>query len=93
MQPRFVVLGDLKMWLSHASSMAQSAFQFQMAKIQTAPLSIISLVAFPWSVTATITAFLLVNPQTHLCAHRFLLCLRKTGMICKSHGGQYCSVI
>ena len=38
MQPRFVVLGDFKMWLFHAFSMAQSAFQFQMAKIQTAPL-------------------------------------------------------
>jgi hypothetical protein len=57
-QPGFVVLGDLKMWLFHASSMAQSAFQFQMAKIQTAPLPIVSLVASHWSVTATITAFL-----------------------------------
>jgi hypothetical protein len=27
-QPRFIVLGDLKMWLFHASSMAQSAFRF-----------------------------------------------------------------
>jgi hypothetical protein len=35
-QPRFVILGDLKMWLFHASSMAQLTFQFQMAKIQTA---------------------------------------------------------
>ena len=39
-QPRFVVLGDLKMWLFHASSMAQSAFQFQTAKIQPVPLSL-----------------------------------------------------
>jgi hypothetical protein len=37
-QPGFVVLGDLKMWLFHASSMAQSGFQFQIAKIRTAPL-------------------------------------------------------
>jgi hypothetical protein len=36
-QPRFVVLGDLKVWPFHASSMAQCAFRFQMAKIQTAP--------------------------------------------------------
>ena len=41
-QPRFVVLGDLKMWPFHASSMAQSAFRFQMAKIQTAPYRIAS---------------------------------------------------
>src|SRR4249920_3474468 len=39
-QPRFVVLVDLKMWLFHASSMAQSTFQFQMAKIQTAPCAL-----------------------------------------------------
>jgi hypothetical protein len=39
-QPRFVVLGDLKVWPFHASSMAQSAFRFQMAKIQTAPFRI-----------------------------------------------------
>jgi len=37
-QPGFVVLGDLKMWLFHASSMAQSDFHFQIAKIRTAPL-------------------------------------------------------
>ncbi len=37
-QPGFVVLGNLKMWLFHASSMAQSGFQFQIAKIRTAPL-------------------------------------------------------
>jgi hypothetical protein len=37
-QPGFVVLGDLKMWLFHASSMAQSGFRFQIAKIQTAPV-------------------------------------------------------
>jgi hypothetical protein len=37
-QPGFVVLSDLKMWLFHASSMAQSGFQFQIAKIQTAPV-------------------------------------------------------
>jgi hypothetical protein len=37
-QSRFVVLGDLKMWLFHTSSMAQSVFWFQMAKIQTATL-------------------------------------------------------
>ena len=36
-QPRFVVLGDLKVWPFHASSMAQSALRFRTAKIQTAP--------------------------------------------------------
>jgi hypothetical protein len=39
-QPRFLVLGDLKMWLFHACSMAQSAFWIQMAKIKTAPYRI-----------------------------------------------------
>jgi hypothetical protein len=40
-QPRFVVLSELKVWRLHAFSMAQSAFQFQMAKIQTAPFRLI----------------------------------------------------
>jgi hypothetical protein len=37
-QRGFVVLGDLKMWFFHASSMAQSVFQFQIAKIRTVVL-------------------------------------------------------
>lgn len=37
-QPGFVALGDHKVWFFHASSMAQSVFQFQIAKIRTAVL-------------------------------------------------------
>jgi hypothetical protein len=74
-QPRFVVLGDLKMWLFHASSMAQSASQFQMAKIQTAPTTYYQSCCFPLVRNSHDHSFPMVNPQTHFCAHRFLLSL------------------
>ena len=72
MQPRFVVLGDLKMWLFHASSMAQSAFQFQRAKIQTVPLTCYQSHCLPLVRDSHDHRFPIVNPQ-NLFDHRLVL--------------------
>ena len=42
MEPRFIVLGDLKMWLFHASSFPQSKFPYEPGGFQTAPLPLLA---------------------------------------------------
>jgi hypothetical protein len=41
-QPRLVVLGDLKVWLFHASSFPQSRFPYQPGGFQTVPLPLLA---------------------------------------------------
>lgn len=92
-QPRFVVLGDVKVWLLHVSSMAQSAFKFQTATKQTGPLPHCQSFASPWSVTPMIICFLNGHSTKPLCSLVCPLAHRKIGTDCESHGGQYCSVM
>jgi hypothetical protein len=92
-QPRFVVLGDMEVWLPHVSSMAQPAFKFQTAKKQSGPLPHCQSCCFPLVRNTHDRMFPIGHSTKPLCSLVRPLAHCKTGTDCESHGGQYCSVI